>query len=348
MNYTDTYIQDLIKVHQVCPNLIKLKKTSVLITGATGLICSAIVDFLLCCNDILKTDVKVYVASRNKERAETRFSERFYRKDVIFVNYDALKSFDLESRVDYIIHGAGLANPKMYAEEPVETMLSNLIGTNSILEYAKEKKCKRVLFISSSEVYGKKNNSNPYSDSEYGYVDILLPRSCYPSAKRACETLCISYKEKYGIDCVIVRPGHIYGPTASRSDKRASSQFFYDVLDGHDIIMKSSGEQIRSYCYVIDCVSAIISVLLNGEIGKAYNISNPYSVMSIRELAELIASVASSSVIFEKPTNVECKGYNMMENSSLDASSLLTIGWRPSFNKLEGIEHTYCIMKGVK
>ena len=347
MNYSSTYLDDLSSVQSACVNLEKLKNTTVLVTGSTGLVCSAVVDFLLNYNDTCGAGINVYVAARSIEKAKERFVLYDGRPDIIFVEYDALNSIDWTFDVDYIIHGASPANPALYVKQPVETMLANFIGLNNILDYSLKHNCKRVLFVSSSEVYGKKDNANPYMTEEYGYVDVLNARSCYPSAKRACETLCVSYMSEFKVDSVIVRLGHIYGPTATRSDVRASSQFFYDVLDGHDIVMKSSGAQLRSYCYVADCVSAIISVLINGESCVAYNISNPDSVVTIRQLAEGIAKCAHMNLQFEPPTDEERKGYNLMENSSLDSSLLCELGWTGQYDLKTGVQHTLDILRGL-
>ena len=127
-----------------------------------------------------------------------------------FCQYDATLPFHAESGFDYIIHGASNASPAVYAAEPVETMLSNFIGTQNLLNEIRQKKAGRFLYISSSEIYGEKDGTLPYSENSYGFVDILNPRACYPSSKRAAETLCAAYKKEYGVDVVIIRPGHVY------------------------------------------------------------------------------------------------------------------------------------------
>lgn len=346
MRYTSTYIDDLTIIQDVVPNIERIKKCSFLITGATGLVCSAIVDFLLTLNRKKNYEIHIYIAARSIEKARERFNDSIRSGDVTFIEYDALQDINWDYSVDYVIYGAGLANPPLYVKQPVETMLTNIKGINNVLKYSKEHNVKRVLFVSSSEVYGRKDNSEPYGDDEYGYVDILNPRACYPSAKRACETLCASYYTEYQVDSVIVRLGHIYGPTARRSDKRVSSQFFYDVIDGKDIILKSAGTQLRSYCYIADCVSAIMTVLIRGKSAKAYNISNPKSVVTIRELAEQIAASSGQQVLFENPSDAEIKGYNLMDNSSLDSSSLLELGWEGVFSLQDGVKHTLQIIRG--
>ena len=139
---------------------------------------------------------------------------------------------------------------------------------------------------------------------------MLNSRNSYSVGKRAAETLCVSYADEDGVESVIVRPGHIYGPTATRSDNRVSSAWAYDVAEGKDIAMKSDGAQIRSYCYCLDCASAILKVLLRGENCQAYNISNPDSVINIRQMAELLAKSAGVQLKMEFPSEEEKKGFN--------------------------------------
>lgn len=230
----------------------------------------------------------------------------------------------------------------------METMLSNLIGLNCLMEMAVKNHTKRVLYISSSEVYGQKTDRHPYSESDYGYVDILNPRAAYPSSKRAAETLCAAYGEEYGVDTVIVRPGHIYGPSITDSDDRASAQFTRDAVQGESIMMKSAGSQLRSYCYTLDCASAILTVLLNGKKGCAYNISNRDSVVSVRDVAEMLAQETGTRIEFCNPSDMEKKGYSMMENSALDAEKLEKTGWRGLYDLRTGIQKTILFFKAPK
>lgn len=347
MIYSDVYWDGYSKVRNSVPNIDKLKNKKVLITGSTGMICSAIVDLLFYLNKKKGLNVTLYLAGRRKYRVINRFNIFKEGEDYFFVAYDATKELHLDIEVDYIIHGASNANPSLYTKEPVDTLLSNVIGLNSLLDLSVKTNVQRLLYISSSEVYGRKESSEPYKEDDYGFVDILNPRACYPSGKRASETLCSAYSEQYGIETVIVRPGHIYGPTITRTDSRASAQFTWDVVDGHDIVMKSAGNQLRSYCYTLDCASAILTVLLNGESKNAYNISNKNSIVSIRSLAEELANCSSKKIIFENPTDVEQKGYNLMDNSSLTSDKLEALGWKASFDLHEGIKHTIDTLKNI-
>ena len=224
-------------------------------------------------------------------------------------------------------------------------MLANFIGLANILKYAKTYNSKRVCYISSSEVYGKKEEVSAYAEEDYAFFDILNPRACYPSSKRAAETLMAAYYKEYGVYGVIVRPAYIFGPTLTEKDTRASSAFFTDVLDGRNIIMKSEGLQIRSYCYVIDAAAAILTAMINGSPSQAYNIGNPNAIASIRDLAKEIAYQAGREINFEIPTDEEKKSYNMMDNSILDSRKLTNLGWRPLFDLKTGVKHTLDILE---
>ncbi|GEP65538.1 dTDP-glucose 4,6-dehydratase [Clostridium beijerinckii] len=345
MEYNDKYNKNLQETIDNVFNVDFMKNKSILVTGSTGLIGSAIIDTLIYKNCIDNSNIHIYAAGRSKDRIQQRFSQFLDKDFFTSVLYDANKELDFDFDVDYIIHGASNAHPLAYSEQPVETMISNFCGMNNLLKYAQEHNVLRTLYISSSEVYGEKTDSEYYKENDYGFVNILNPRACYPSSKRASETLCASYKKEYDLDVLVVRPGHIYGPTMTNSDSRASAQFARNVINGQDIIMKSAGLQLRSYCYVFDCVSAILAVLLNGTSGEAYNISNRNSVVTIRQLAESFANSCDRKIVFENPDDVEILGYNMMSCSALDASKLENLGWQGLYDIDEGVGRTIEILK---
>lgn len=340
MKWNKAYWQDIKNVVNVFRCFEELRGQSILITGATGMICSVVAEILLYMNN-RQPEIKIFLAGRNKDKIISRFSPFIEGVHYSFVYFDALESLSFDDTFDYVIYGAGNCNPSYYVNEPVETMLSNFIGLNSILKYVSKRKCKRVLYISSSEVYGAKEKENlPYSENEYGISDILNVRNCYPSTKRACETLCVSYYHEYNINTVIVRPGHIYGPTISKSDGRVSAEFTRNVVEKKQIELKSDGLQLRSYCYSLDCASAILFVLLNGKTAEAYNISNKNSIITIRQLAEEFAKYANSEVIYANPSCSEKKAFNLMQNSSLVSEKIEKLGWKALFNIKLGVEKT--------
>ena len=341
-----TWISDIDKVIEVVPELDRLAGKSLMITGAAGLVCSAIVDIIFRYNDTHDEKIQVLAAGRWPEEMSARFGDQVNREDFTFVVYDASKTDNvIDVHADYIIHGASNASPNMIVKEPVETMMSNFLGMKYLLDYAKEQGTTRILYISSSEVYGEKEGTEPYKEGQYGYIDLLKSRNSYSVGKRAAETLCASYADEYGMESVIVRPGHIYGPTASPFDKRVASAWSYAVAKGEDIVMKSDGSQIRSYCYCLDCASAMLKVLLCGENCHAYNISNPDSIISIKDMAEILSKSAGVELRMELPTEEERKGFNPMSNSSLESASLTGLGWHGCFDAETGFGHTVKILK---
>lgn len=248
---SELYKNDILRVLELL-DMRAFHDCSILITGGLGLICSAIVDTLIIYNENCDAHMKLYVADINEDFYEIRYGNY---PCVQYVHYDATKPLDFDFDVDYIIHGAGLASPELYVTKPVETMLSNFNGVLNLLEYARERGVKRMLYISSSEVYGQKETADAFEETKFGSIDVNAIRSSYSEAKRASEVLCKSYSSEYGVDTVMVRPGHIYGPTASPRDKRISSEFAYLASRGEKLEMKSLGLQKRSYVYCLDCAA---------------------------------------------------------------------------------------------
>ena len=347
MKYTEEYLSDIKSVIENIPGAEELKGKEVLITGATGLIGSSVADILLTMNKEYGREMKIYLAGRTPEGIRDRFSMYEEGRDYQYFKYDATKTVTELISVDYIIHGASNADPARISSEPVETMLANILGLNGLLEAADKDKLKRLLYISSSEIYGVNESFEPYREESLGYVDILNPRSSYPSSKRAAETLCIAYAEEYKVDVLIVRPGHIYGPVIKLSDSRASAQFSLKAAAGEAIVMKSLGEQLRSYCHVLDCASAILAVLIRGENKNAYNISAKQAVVTIRQMAEAFAAAGGVDIVFDVPSDAEKKSFNVMPCSALNSEKLEALGWKAVFDMKTGAEHTVRFLKNI-
>ncbi|MBQ7168984.1 MAG: NAD-dependent epimerase/dehydratase family protein [Synergistaceae bacterium] len=340
------WLSDIGLVSASLPELDSLAGKSVVITGAGGLICSTVIDTLIHWNESHhgRDSIRIIAAGRNRAGIAERFGEFSGRGYFTFMEYDALSAEIPPITADYVIHGAGNAHPSAMSSEPAETMLANITGINAILR-ASMNAVKRVLYISSSEVYGRRTNGNtaPFTENDYGCVDILNPRSCYPVAKRAAETLCSCYVSEYGADVVIARPGHVYGPSASANDSRVSSAFAYLAARHENIIMKSDGQQLRSWCYSPDCAGAIIKLLLCGENANAYNI--PGEIMTIREMSGILAEAGGVKVIREGASENERRVFNPMNNSSVDGTKLESLGWKNIFDAKTGLTHTVDILR---
>lgn len=331
-----SYKKDLLAVANLDLSWKKLRNCNILITGATGLIGGCLVETLMLNPN---KDYHVYASGRNEERARKRFSEFANDSTFHFVKYDVLEPLESDVNFDYIIHAASNASPNFFATKPVEVIKSNIQGLSNLMEYGLNHGMKRMLYVSSGEVYGE-GDGRVFTEDYSGYVNCTSPRSCYPSSKRAAETLCVSYAQEYNTDVVIARPCHTYGPHFTEADNRVYAQFICYVLRGEDIIMKSTGAQFRSWCYVVDCASALLHILLKGEKCQAYNIADANSNISIKELAEMIAEIGGKKVVIDLPSDVEKAGFNVVTKSVFSTEKLNCLGW-----KVEG--YMYDKMKKV-
>lgn len=314
----------------------KLSGCNILITGATGLIGSCLVDVLMSRKN---KAYNVYAAGRNEERAMRKFKKYADDKAFHFVKYDVTEPLTGDTCFHYIIHAASNASPNFFANNPVEVIKANIYGVSNLMDYGLCHGTLRFLFVSSGEVYGE-GDGRVFTEDYSGYVNPTSPRSCYPSSKRAAETLCVSYAEEYGMQTVIARPCHTYGPDFTEDDNRVYAQFIRNVLAGEDIVMKSTGEQFRSWCYVVDCAAALLYILLNGENGHAYNIADESSNITIKQLAEMIASTRGKKVIREIPSDAEQKGFNVVKKSVYSTDKLKDLGWKVEGTMEEKIKRT--------
>lgn len=301
----------------------KLSGCNILVTGASGLIGSCLVKILMSRVD---KDYNVYASARNEDRARDRFKEYENDPSFHFLKYDVVKPLASEIDFHYIIHAASNASPNFFATKPVEIIKSNIDGVANLLDYGILHDLKRFLFVSSGEVYGE-GDGRIFTEDYCGYVNLTNPRSCYPSSKRAAETLCVSYGVEYGVETVIARPCHVYGPNFTESDNRVYAQFIRNVRRGEDIVLKSKGEQFRSWCYVVDCASALLYILLKGKNGEAYNIADEFSNVSIRELAEIIARLSKKEIIYDIPSETEKRGFNVVSKSVFSIEKIQNLGW---------------------
>lgn len=334
------YKEDVLKV----VNFVKWNKffnSNILITGGLGLIGSSIVDCFIVANETKKLNLNIYIADINDALFVRKYSNFNF---VHFFKYNAIDRHEFNLNFDYIIIGAGIANPSLYVQYPVDTMLSNINGLSNLLDQNKNLNTKKIIYISSSEVYGIKEQNNPFIENEFGKVDYLNVRSSYAIAKISCEMFCRSYFEQFKMPVLVVRPGHIFGPSASPSDKRLSSDFCFKAARGEELIINGSGKQIRSYCYSLDCALAFIVLLSDGVPCEAYNIGSSEST-SIKVLSEYISNYASVKLSILNNENNEIS--NPMDNACVNINKIQSIGFKNLFSCKEGIEHTIQIIKEV-
>ena len=319
-------------------DLSALANSNILITGATGLIGGCITDFLMHQQQV---NCEVYALGRNEERAHNRFFHYWNDARFHFIKGDVTEPLTVSIKFDYIIHAASNASPNFFQQKPVEVMKANFKGVEQLMEYGLTHSMKRMLYVSSGEIYGEGSGS-VFKETDSGYVDCATPRACYPSSKRAAETLCMSYASEYGADVVIGRPCHTYGPYFTESDNRVYAQFIRNLLADEDIIMKSAGLQYRSWLYVVDCAAALLTILLKGTCGEAYNVADETSNITIRQLAELLASTASKRVVMTADSPIQG---TPITRAVFDTTKLRHLGWHPLTTIADGLSHTIATQK---
>lgn len=310
----------------------KLQGATVFVTGATGLIGSQMVKTLACYNRLKNTNIKVLAFVRSKEKAEKVFGELLDRDDVEIRIGDVNQEIAVEDSVDYIIHGASATSSKYFVTNPVETIQTALNGTTNILEFARKKEIKGMVYMSSLEVYGTPDNTKDcITEKDYGYIDPLSVRSSYSEGKRMVECLCVSYASEYGVPVKVARLSQTFGTGVEYNDGRVFAEFARCAMKQKDIVLHTAGNTVRSYCYTKDAIEALLYILVNGEVAEAYNVTNMNTAVSIREMAQMVCDVfpeAGIKVTIDMPEDISSFGYNPEMVIRLDSSKLESLGWK--------------------
>lgn len=350
MNLYDNelYIEDIDYVAGLELPWEMLQGKSILISGASGLIASCLIDVIMNKNDD-GLNCKMYALGRNVERAKKRFGKHWKNSLFEFISHDINEPLSMENdTVDYVLHMASNTHPMVYATDPIGTVATNIIGTNNMLRFAVQYRARRFAFASSNEIYGENRGDIELFDEYYcGYIDSNTMRAGYPESKRCAEALCQAYKKQANLDVVIPRLTRTYGPTMLMSDTKAISQFIRKGIVGENIVLKSAGTQYYSYTYVSDAVAGLLTVLLKGVNGEAYNIADQKSDIMLKDLASAIADASGTKVVYELPDDIEISGYSTATKARLDGTKLKKLGWEMRYDIKDGIERTVSVLKNL-
>ena len=342
------YVEDIKGVSNLPLPWEKLRHSSIMISGATGLLGSFLIDVIMYKDRIDHLDCKVFALGRNERKAKERFGYCFDLSDFQFVSCDVnnpLKIDDVE-QIGYVIHMASNTHPMAYATDPIGTITTNIYGLKNMLDFSELHQVKRFAFASSNEIYGENRGDVEKFDESYcGYIDSNTMRAGYPESKRCGEALCQAYIAQKNMDIVIPRFTRSYGPTLLTSDTKAMSQFLHKAIHNEDIILKSTGMQYYSYTYMVDAISGLLTILLNGKKGEAYNIADDKSDIRLKDLAATIAGTVGKKVVFEIPDAVEQAGYSKATKARLDSTKLQSIGWNAQYTIQDGVKQTIEILR---
>ncbi len=348
---SDLYLEDVCAVSRLALPWEKLKNKSLMLSGATGLLGSFLIDVLMEKNLSEDLGCTVFALGRSEEKMKARFSRFAGDPRLVFLTCDVKEplTFEGPERVDYVLHLASNTHPLQYSTDPIGTVTTNVLGLLHMLDYAAEHGVTRFAFASSNEIYGENRGDAELFDESYcGYINCNTMRAGYPESKRCGEALCQAYRAQRGLDVVIPRFTRSYGPTMLMSDSKAMSQFIKNGIADEDIVLKSAGTQYYSYQYVSDSVSGLLTILLLGENGEAYNIADESSDVMLRDVAAVIAGMNGKKVVFDLPDAVEAAGYSTATKARLDGGKLRKLGWKPRHDIKSGLERTVLILRELQ
>lgn len=304
----------------------ELANVSFLITGATGLIGASLIRCLLA----LDKGIRIIAPVRNMEKARAMFEDLFQRVEW---KEDDLSSYDYDQvgEVDYVVHCAAPTSSKFFIDCPVETIRVIYESTASLLSYAHRQNVKGFVYLSSLEVYGSGLPDTKITEDMQGYWDLMNIRSSYPVAKRAIENLCCAYASEYGVPVKVARLTQTTGAGIAKDDNRVIAQFAKLAAKGEDIVLHTTGDSARPYCYTTDCVSALLYILLKGKKGEAYNVANDSTYISARGMAEFLRDNFNPAIDVRVELN-DNMGYAPVSKLDLSTEKLRTLGWQPQYD----------------
>lgn len=318
----------------------ELFHSNVLITGATGLVGSQIVKTLLMLNKLYDAQITVLALIRDEGKAATVFQE-FDSEYLKYVTGDVSKTLTLEEKVDFIVHTASVTASKFFVDCPVETLGIAIDGTRNVMELAREKKCKGVVYVSSMEAFGITDPSlTKVKEEDLGYIDIHKVRSSYSEGKRVCELLCACYAAEYQVPVRTARLAQTFGAGISYEENRVFAQFAKSAINKQDIVLHTKGQSVGNYCYTRDAVIAILLLLVKGNSGEAYTVANENSHIRICDMAQMVAEKIANNeikVVFDIPESDLTFGYAPDVDMWLDSQKLQALGWKPEI----GLEESY-------
>lgn len=326
-----------------------MRGASVLVTGVTGLVGSQMVRALLCANRNRSLGMRIYGVARSKDKVQTIYGPLLAREDLVILYEDILSETFVQDvlaaagQIDYIIHGAAVTASRVMVERPVETIMTAILGTRNLLDLGVQARTRSFVYLSSMEAYGDMGiygDDVTATEERLGRIDPQRVRSNYPESKRMCENLCTAYCSEHGLPVRVARLSQTFGAGILPWEGRVFAQFARSAIAGQDIVLHTRGLSEGNYCYTRDVILGLLTILLKGEAGEAYNVANEHTHMTIAQMAQLVSETLGEGrikVVFDIPQE-NTYGYAADVRLRLDAGRLRTLGWEPAVDLPEMYE----------
>ena len=327
-----TLAEDIRMLAEQYGSISELRGKRIMVTGATGLIGACMVRLFLMLNNEYDAGIRIMAVVRDEAKAIGIFGLAGNMLQYYVCDFIDDSCFQPDFNADYIVHLAGPTASRFFVEHPAETLLTIVGGTRKVLDYARRVNAKAVVFVSSLEVYGVvTDDTHQLMESMLGSIDPSDPRSSYPAAKLAAESMCRAYAEEYGVAVCVARLAQTFGAGIAADDNRVFAQFARAAVSNSDIILHTRGELSRCYCYTTDAVDAILCLLMKGWGGEVYNVANEDTYTSVMEMAQMVCDtfMPGKNPVIELRQDM---GYSPTTKLRLSAAKLRSLGWKPRYD----------------
>lgn len=305
------------------------KGKSFLITGANGTLGRGIIHLLLFANLKYGLGIKIYGSTRDPNKRYEHLEEG---DPIVFIHHGKEDEELGNCSIDYIVHAACPTDRNIFINQPNDVFTTIIHDTERMINLANKKNA-RLLYLSSDAEYGSWSSEKPITESEFGAIDSLNYRSCYPLGKKASEFMCYSSFCQYHSNIVIARPSIILGLFQKYDDPKVMSYFLRCLVEQKNIILNTPGDTVKPMIFTLDAATACLILLLNGKEGEAYNITNEGICMSIREYAEKLCNIFGKGSRVEYSFITDAKaGFAATSQLMLNTDKLRGIGWSPLIN----------------